>query len=329
MRRRGGWAAVLIASALAVGALGCARERIGPPPDAPGVSDPPDAIPPDLDVVVRIDLRRMRAALGPGVLERLRLPAGGHASEDKDDARLLADVLERADLVFIAFRPGLALADTDRVVVLEGRFADFDVRRYGGKARWTAGQDLGAAWFRFERSKGAARGAPAQVYVRATDLVVLVSVAEIDSVERAIQGRSVSARLEVPSRGAVSVAARAGSLRRLIAESASAAAELLSRAGLVRGYGDLDATGVQVELEVEFHSEADARDAGKAASVVAAAVAEGDGVAARVARETSVETVGKVVVLRVRLGGDLLADVLQGGGRRDGAGPLDPPTAEP
>ena len=219
--RRRRCAAALIAASLAMAASGCARERIGPPPDAPGVGEPADAIPPDLDVVIRVDLRRMRAALGPSAIDRLQVPVGADGAEDGgDDARLLADVLEKSDLVFIGFRPGLALGATDRVIASEGRFEDFDVRRHGGQARWAAGQDLGAAWRMYERRQSPARGVPARVYLRGTDLLVLVSVAEIDSVERALEGRSVSARLEVPSRGAVSMAARAESLRRLLAGSA-------------------------------------------------------------------------------------------------------------
>ena len=59
---------------------GCAARRAAPPP-APSVEDPAGIVPPDLDLVLRLDLGRLRDALGQGALDELTRravrPGGG------------------------------------------------------------------------------------------------------------------------------------------------------------------------------------------------------------------------------------------------------------
>ena len=69
-------AARLLAPALGAAlALGCAGSRPPPPPPKPPLVEAKGALPPDLDLVVRIDLARVRSALGPAVVADLRRAA--------------------------------------------------------------------------------------------------------------------------------------------------------------------------------------------------------------------------------------------------------------
>jgi hypothetical protein len=300
-------AAILIALA----ALACASERIPPPsapPPGPLLERPADAIPGDLDVVVRIDFARVKSALGSELMREIerRAPKSGDAGTE----RLLVDAMTRADTIWIALRPADDIEQSDNVIVLRGRFGDLDPKKYGGEPRWRGPTDLGAAFRVYERDQPKLRSAPARIYFRLPDLVIFVSAAEIDSAERVIEQGADDPRLEPPEKGAVALEARIGRVSEAIAERSPAAARLLAPARRLRAFVDLDAGGVRAELELEFELEEQARRAADATAIFARAVTESKGPVSRITSALRVEAVGPTLVLGVRLGPVELAELV-------------------
>src|SRR6185503_14797055 len=152
-------------------AAACSRPP-APPPAAPATTRPADAIPADLDVVVRVDLARIRGALGPTLYAALRDAAA------RSGDPVTSSALEHADAVWIGLRPGSDAEHSDDVVVLSGNFADLDPRALG---HFGPAMDLGAGWRRWDLAeKPRARLLPARLYARRSELLVAASTAEID-----------------------------------------------------------------------------------------------------------------------------------------------------
>lgn len=294
-------------------AAACGPERV-PAPEAPAPSlvDPGDAIPGDLDVAVRVDLARVRQVVGAELFESVRgRVASARTGADAGGERLLADALAASDTVWIAFRPGLAPDLTDNVLILRGNFARIDPRSYGAEPRWRRPQDLGGGWRLYERDTPRARTLPARLYARDDSILVFVSTAEIDSVERSLERRMGDARVEPAAEGVVSVEARAPALAELLLARAPAAARLLRRGSKLSAHADLSATGLRAELELELDSAEGARETAEAAALFARALAEQGGEARTLVRGLRIEAVGQSVVARLSLDLRELAELMQ------------------
>jgi hypothetical protein len=293
---------------LALAAIACASERI-PPPAAPGppIQQPADAIPGDLDLVIRIDFAKVKGVLGSELMRELerRAPRSGDAATE----RLLVDAMTRADTIWIAVRPADDLEQSDNVIILRGRFGDLDPKKYGGEPRWRGPTDLGAAFRVYERDQPKLRSAPVRIYARLPDLLIFVSAAEIDSAERVIERGADDPRLEPPEKGAVALEARIGRLADSIAGRSPAAARLLAPARRLRATVDLDTAGLRAEVELDFELEEQARRAADATAIFARALTETKGPAGRIAAALRVEAVGPTLVLGVRLGPEQLAEL--------------------
>jgi hypothetical protein len=265
------------------------------------VARPQDAIPGDLDVVVRIDLGRVRSVLGAAALEEIGTRSQPDGEDPTGESRLLAEALRGADRVWIAWRPGLPARSTDSVVVLEGRFRDFDPDAASGGATFRRPIDLGAGWELYARPQPKRRGAVERIYLRRPSLMVLVSPAEVDSVERAVERGARDPHLEPPSRGVLSFEARSGGLSAASQAGSPALSRLLERATVLRGHASLDGSGLAAEVEIVCESEATAQDTARAVRIVAAAVADQSGWLGGVARSLVVSKVGTSAVIRLTL----------------------------
>lgn len=299
------------ALALLFGVTACGTPHIAAPSTpAPSLSSPAQAIPGDLDVVVRVDLRRMRDAVGPLALNQLEKKTPGDTLRAAGDARLYDAALRDADTVWLALRPGDSLDHTDNVIVMKGHFADIDPQSYPCLPRWRPAIDLGAAWRLYERATPTLRSAPARIYARADDLMVFVSSAEIDSTERVIEKHADDPRVEPEDKGTISVAARARALVEAVGERAPAAARLLARASRVRADAALNVGYLTAELEVDFSDTAEARRAAKATGLLAKSVEEQGGALGRFARALDIEAVGTALVLHLKLSQGALGALL-------------------
>jgi len=297
---------------LATLAVGCGPGRIPPPATpAPTLRGPTDAIPAELDVALRIDLGRIRSVLGQEAFERLRqssTSSGAHG--DAETERLMTDALSRSDAVWIAFRPAERADITDSVTVLRGKFAGFDPRDYDSSPRWQGPQDLGGGWRRYDRQRPKVRAAAARIYARSEDVLVVVSTAPLDSVERRLEGGADDAHMEPVEEGILSLDARADAVGRWLLERTPTGARLLAGVRRLRLRADLHTVGLEAELELEMKEESTAKDTAEALAQVAKALAESGGLEARVIAGLKVEVVGGRVVLRLSLPPDVLAAVL-------------------
>lgn len=272
----------------------CSASRIPPPAEpAPTVANPQDAVPGDLDVVVRVDLARMRDALGKAAIDQLskRAPGAG-------EGRILDAALPHADTAWIAFRPSSRPENMDNVIVLSGHFADIDPRALGP---WGPPSDLGAGWRVYARTKPAARAAPARVYARTDELLVLVSTAEIDAAERSVEQGAGDAHPDPPAKGALSVAARLPPLAALLSARSTKAARLFSQGRTLTANADIGATGLVAEIDLAFDDAEIATRTADAAGLLARAVAEQGGAAGKIAARLHIESVGQSVVVKLEL----------------------------
>jgi hypothetical protein len=206
----------------------CGPRRLPPPPDAPRVVSASDFVPADLDVVVRLDLARMKAALGAvtqQLLWRDLLSRASAVGEEPDELALR--MLLEADVVYLGYRPSPLLLPLDRVLALQGRFTPLTQTPSG----FSGGVDLGADvryWDR-QSNEPLARSSAARLYAVGSRVRAFVSEAELDAVERALDGAAGAPPLSAPEEGALSLAARprllgklvSGTLRELLEDSKS------------------------------------------------------------------------------------------------------------
>jgi hypothetical protein len=302
----------LRAFAIAVAAaavLGC-TERLRPPAEpGPAGDRAGDFIPGDLDAVVRVDLDAGRRLFGATAVRALMIDVVD-PEDDPATANLLSKALEHATTVFVAFRPGLSARTTDHVTVFHGNFRDVDPRSEP-KGDWRPPLDLGGGFQLYDRPQPKRRSAPARIYTRASDWLVFVSAAEIDSAERVIERRADDEHVDPPDRGVLSYAFRAEPIVPLLGQKFSAVAEALRGATNVSGSVAADERGLRATLEVAFTNEADAVEAGKRAEAVISALRTSERLLGVLAKGARVSPVGSTMVVRIELDARGLSTVIE------------------
>jgi hypothetical protein len=274
----------------------CSPGRIASPPSpAPRAGHPADAIPADLDVVFRFELQAMRDALGASATELLT--HRGLVGQDTRDFGI-SWAMSRADTAWLAIRPGLAADLTDNVFVLRGRLAGLERNL---SPSWGSAADLGGGWFRYERSRPVARSAPARLYFHVDDLLVVVSTAEIDGTERALERGIADPKPRPPDKGTISAAVRLPPIARLIEDRSPRAAELLRQGSALSATASLGAAGLVAELEVEFDLEQDAQHAARASRLLLKAIGSAGTLAGQLTQSARIDVVGSSVVVHVAI----------------------------
>ncbi|WP_437794015.1 hypothetical protein [Sorangium sp. So ce693] len=248
-------AAVAAASALmALGLPACgdaAPQVAGPPardaasPLGPRVVrriEPADLLPADLDLVVRVDVARMRDGLGQAASDELARRA---LDEVPDEA--LESALQRADVVWL----GLRLADLeegDRVVVLEGRMAGLTP----DPGRWEparAAQD-GVAVFDRRGGVAGSRADTARIIALGDRAVALVSAVEVSSVARVLRDGPDARRGDPAAEGLVSLDLHARRLPPYLARRFPSIGALVAGVARVRAVASLHDEGVRLDVEL-------------------------------------------------------------------------------
>jgi hypothetical protein len=235
---------------LALSALGvaCGPKPLSAPPSAPAVVSAADLIPADLDVVVRFDLGRVKAALGATVLAALSREVLSAAGGSEHSDALVLESLLSADMVFLGYRPSPILAPLDRVLALQGSFEQLARPPLG----FANAVDLGGDVRYFDRrsSTSLARGAVARIYSASTRVRAFVSEAEIDAVERVLATGGAERQLSPPEEGTLSLAARPWLVTRF--GGRGALRDLLDSARALHAVADLESDGVRLELALEL-----------------------------------------------------------------------------
>jgi hypothetical protein len=283
---------------LGLSAVACGPKPLPAPPPAPAASSAVELIPPDLDVVVRLDLGRVKAALGAVALAALahQVLARDNAGQEPD--QLVVSSLLAADQVYLAYRPSPLWTPLDRVLALQGRFEPL-VRPPSG---FSGATDLGADVRYWDNQSPVTRAGISRIYAIGQRALGFISEAELDAVERTLAGFSSPRRLEPPEEGTLSLAARPRSLGRLV--GSGALRELLEDAKALRVVADLESDRVRFKLELLL---AGAEQAQQLASAGKLALARALGDAAI---EVAVVAEAERVVLSARLSRAQLAPLL-------------------
>jgi hypothetical protein len=261
MRRRH-----VLVGLLALG--GCAPQRLPAPPAAPRVVSAAELVPADLDVVARIDLSRMRAALGSLTEQLLSRDVLSRASADgKEPDELVVRSLLEADVAYLGYRPSPLLLPLDRVLALQGRFTPITRAPAGFSPDVDVGADV-RYWDR-RATEGLPRSDTARLYAVGNRVRAFVSEAELDSVERALDGLSEPRPLVAPEEGTLSLAARPRLLTRFVSGTLR---ELLSDSKALQVVVDLESDDATLRASLETASAEHAAGLAKAAEVVVSSV---------------------------------------------------------
>jgi hypothetical protein len=284
--------------------FGCAAARPAPPP-APVLATPSDALPPDLDLVVRLDLARIRAALGA---EGLSLVRRGATTALAGDAirELMQAALERSDTALLALRPELIPGETDNVLVLEGHFSELGVERALRAGGFGPPIDLGGDVRRFDHPGKLSRSAAARVYAFGDERLVFASTAEIDSVEAVVERGMAPSSLKPKASGVLGLAARLRGVTAGLAQRYPLLAVAFGDAIHLEGSVESTDTGLSLEVSLELPDEAGAIRSADAFGRVRQALLTTEGKLGAVAESSQATAVGRFVVVRVALARGML-----------------------
>jgi hypothetical protein len=289
----------------------CSSHHIGPPPNAPHVTRPLSAMPADLDLVLRLDLERIRSTLGVPAMAAISEQAlhGLHGADSATD-ELRLKLLAETDTLYLGLRPGASLDVADSVFVMVGKFPGFDPEHVQSAPRFAGPVDLGGDLRRFDRASPPARGAPARFYARGDDLVVSVSEAEIDSVERTLeQGRGMPS-LEPLEKGVLSAVARPRALPSELFAGSHTLQELADRARRIELDADLTSAGVDASLALKLEDPNAAEQVGHALGDLRDALQSSPGRLAKFAARVKVTNAAEFVTLHFELGRDELSELV-------------------
>ncbi len=213
-------------------------EASAPSSSAASSFEGPDLIPQDLDLVVRVNLAKVRDSLGPEPSQELM----DRALEKGDGTGLVHQALAEADTVWL----GLRLADLDagdRVMVV--RAADKPVEP--DSIAWTSSGDAIAGVQHFDPKVPPARSGTGRIFRIGARDAVFVSPVEIMSVDRVMRRGPDPERGQPEARGLLSFDYRA---RRLSPEIENRFPSLSSLvAGIERVNATIEVTGGRLDLE--------------------------------------------------------------------------------
>jgi hypothetical protein len=306
--------ALLLGIAVALSCGGSSRPP-APPSRAVEWKEPAELLPEDLDFVVRVDYRRLRASPLYEVLRRGIASAGLAA---KGEA--LRALIDGGTAVYFGGRilsdgfmgDGVLAVDTADTSASGAALLSAPIR-----TRRAADPSVAI----FEAAGPTERSSPALVVVLAGRGVVVATAAEADAVLRVLDAGSDANRLDPPARGLLSFA---GAPRESAAgELGGAQRRHLRRIldGLVRFSGSMDfAEGISAEADLVYVSEERARAAAEAAHALLDLTALLGGAFRPLRESTRIAASGEGVQLRTTVPLELAAKLGGGEGRGKGAG---------
>ncbi len=301
--------AALLASALLAAA--CATSHIGPPPDAPSAARPLDAMPGDLDLVIRLDLKRIRDTLGAPALTAISEQAvRGLRGADLATDALLLSALAGTDTLWLGVRPTRSLQAADSVFIMSGSFPHFDPHAGRSTPRFGPPVELGGALRRYDREHPPARSAPARMYVHAEDLVISLSEAEIDSVQRSFEEQRGAPALEPAEKGVLSLIARPRALPDVLFAGSDTLRRVAERAERLEMNADLNGAGVDATLSLRFGDAASAERVAQALSELRDALQVGSGRLSKLAARLKITNAAEYATVQLAVGRDELAELV-------------------
>lgn len=288
------------------GGVKSAAEATKPPP---AHFDPADLIPADLDLVVRVDLGRMKDALGPGSATRL---SGEHGGEP-----LLDQALERAEIAWVAVR----VADIDagdRLVIVEGKVKALTVDSTRFREAAPPHPEVKA----YERIGPHRRDEVAEILVIGDRAIAFVSPVERDSVRRVLRRGRDAGRGDPVAEGFVSLDYRVQRLTPRLERKFPSISALLGSVERVRATARLTDDGVVIESTLQGETAQAAEKATRFLEVLRDNVEAPH--LAELLGEISIEQIDAVVRVDWTVPGEVVLAALEGG-----APSAPPPTTRP
>ena len=292
---------VALAGLLTAGLCACASKSLGPP-EAPRVdlTRPVALIPSDVDLVLRLDVRRFRETMAPEPLQTLANLWQGFlldASGSAPSRTWISPTLAVTDTLWLGCRLG-ALGCKDYVIVLRGNFSATH-EKYGF-AQNKNQRELGGGWVSYDGNTQE-RAEIARVYLRPPELAVLVSAAEMDSAELSVEQSVRSTELVPRESGLVSMLVRSHVLAEALQVRSPKAAKWLDSSEQVEIQIEPQATQTTLTFAVTFSDSPSAELAAKALKLLTGALSQFE---RRIrADDITVQQLNADVVLRVQLGG--------------------------
>lgn len=243
-------AAAICSAAAIFASAGC-----GPAKDAKTSVRPPqlakhlyaaDLLPADLDVVLRVDMARLKAGLGPNVAEALAARTSEAGGEG-----FVSEAMAKADTVWI----GLRLADVDagdRVLIAEGRLGEIHIE----PAEWketTPSATMERVQI-LDRIEPAPRAGTGRIVVYDKKLYAFVSPAEMDATTRLLRNGPDAGRGDPTANGLVSVEVRGHRLPPSLEKKYPSIAVIIAGIVRIRGSATLADDGVRVTIDVTAKS---------------------------------------------------------------------------
>ncbi len=203
--------------------------------------DPAEIFPVDLDLVVRLDVARMRSSIGPAAASAMAARAAREAGDD-----VLRAALACADVVWLGARV-TDLGAGDHVVVVEGPATcapGLD------RSLWTPAPSRNKSVQVFDRVDPARRAGTARIVVLGPQTTAFVSPMEVDSLTRILDAGPDAGRGNPVAEGVVSVDVRAGRLPVPLEQKFPSIAAILAGLERVRGTVVVVDEGVQIDVQI-------------------------------------------------------------------------------
>ncbi|AKT42673.1 hypothetical protein [Chondromyces crocatus] len=287
------------------GLCGCSEiPGAAPGPRPPHVIrrlDASELLPADLDLVIRVDVARMRAGLGAAAAEQL----AARALADEPDA-LLGEAARRADVVWIGLR--LAhLDEGDRVIAFEGRMTELEP----SSATWDVRPQLREGVDVFDRRDDPPRAGVARIVRLGERALIFASPVEASSVGRVLRDGPDEGRGDPAADGLVSLDLKAGRLPSHLERSFPSIANVIGGVERVRANSMLDEEGALVEAEIVAHTADGAQRARRFLEVLRDNVR--DLRYAEIMKALSIEQIERTVRVRWKLPSQVVLALLSGG----------------
>jgi hypothetical protein len=263
--------------------------------------DPTDLFPVDLDLVVRIDIGRMRAGIGPAVADALAKRALQESAEAE-----LREALACAEVVWVATRVA-EIDEGDRVVVIEGRSCMPEL----AEARWQRVGSVNSRLRIFDRADPPPRTGTARIINLGNRASAFVSTVELDAVRRVLEAGPDEKRGSPTAEGLVSLDLRAGRLPPALEKKYPAIGAVLAGVERVRGSVVLVDQGVKIDAQVLGATTAGAERAARFLEAMRDSLAKIPRFAAA-AGEVHVEQVARTVQVRLTVPAKAVLAMLAG-----------------
>ncbi len=286
----------------------CASCGVHTPRPVEGPKDAPAAmlIPVDLDVVLRVDLQRMRDGIGDALQQEI---IDSWQKTNADPQGVMASALRLANVAWLGFRPSTDPRSWDYVLVLEGELADLDASAL--ETAFKPPRPLGDGYLVYDAWQEPHRLSAARLYVYRTSKLIFASSAEVDAVERVVEQGRYERHTELPARGLLSFSTPTRPIAEELRDGSPRFARFLSDAHQLSGFVDISARGLLLEARLAFGDAEQAARAARAMQIVGDALQTSS--SSRSGTEGStcrVESVTSEVTLSATFSLELLAELL-------------------